>query len=84
MRKEAVYSAAASIANLALVVLGVALTTIYVPRVTGWHAWWVYGIIAVVGSVAWGYLVQWLLSVPVNTVLAWMILGRRDEAEDRR
>ena len=84
MRKEAVLSAAASIINSAQLVLGMVLTTIYIPRLIGWHAWWVYVVIAVLSFFAWGYLVQWVLSYPVNTVLAWMILGRRKEEEDRR
>jgi predicted permease len=75
MRKESVYSAASSAVNLALVVMGVTLATVFIPRLTRCCVWWMYTSVAVLSFFVCGYLVQWVLSRIVNSFLRWLIFG---------
>ncbi|HEV7301088.1 MAG TPA: hypothetical protein VGN72_17100 [Tepidisphaeraceae bacterium] len=76
MKKDALYSAVASAINFALFILLVVLTTVYIPSLMGLNYWWVYTLVAILSFLAYGYLVQWVLSFGVNTMLLWLFFGR--------
>jgi len=68
------YSLACSIINLLVVLITTCMTNIFVWKVIGVQVWWGHIIVAVVGLLAYGYIVQWWLSIVINSLLHKLLL----------